>query len=120
MRGLEITAMVCESEGDLRRTLTNQVMTNFNNSFSKEQENQALSFEELQAINGAGWVKDALEWVGERADKTVAFYAGWAGAVSGGASWDKGAYDAGVNAGIISGVYSPPDQGGNDDPFVNH
>ena len=68
---------------------------------SKEHTNQELSLEKLQAINGAGWVKDALEFIGDRADQTVAFYAGWAGAVSGGADVAKGAYDAGVNAGII-------------------
>jgi hypothetical protein len=73
----------------------------FINKSSEEHTNQELSLEKLQAINGAGWVKDALEFIGDRADQTVAFYAGWAGAVSGGADVAKGAYDAGVNAGII-------------------
>ena len=59
---------------------------------------QELDLPSLSAVQGAG----ILEWIGERAERTVAFYSGWAGAVAGGADWDRGAYDAGVNAGIIS------------------
>ncbi|MDB4555037.1 hypothetical protein N9Z90_00840 [Synechococcus sp. AH-707-D15] len=59
---------------------------------------QEINLASLSQIQGAG----VLEWIGERAEQTVAFYSGWAGAVAGGASLDKGAYDAGVNAGIIN------------------
>ena len=59
--------------------------------------NKELSLEELQQCSGAG----AVEWVFEKAEQTVAFYAGWAGAVAGGSGIAKGAYDAGKNAGII-------------------
>ena len=82
--------------------LTHRTMTkSFINNPSKEHASQELNLEQLQAINGAGWVKDALEFIGDHTERTVAFYAGWAGAVAGGSGVAKGAYDAGVNAGII-------------------
>ena len=56
-----------------------------------------LSLDQLQDVNGAG----AVEWIFEKAEQTVAFYSGWAGAVAGGSGVAKGAYDAGRNAGII-------------------
>ena len=59
---------------------------------------QEIDLASLSQMQGAG----VLGWIAEKAEQTVAFYSGWAGAVAGGASLDKGAYDAGVNAGIIS------------------
>ena len=75
---------------------THKTMTT--TSFITTTVDQELDLASLSAVRGAG----VLEWIGERAERTVAFYSGWAGAVAGGASWDRGAYDAGVNAGIIS------------------
>jgi hypothetical protein len=76
-------------------------------NFIKETVDQEIDLTSLSQIQGAG----ILEWIGERAERTVAFYSGWAGAVAGGASLGKGAYDAGVNAGIINStkVWAGPD-----------
>ena len=73
-------------------------MTTSTTSFFNESIDQEIDLASLSQMQGAG----VLEWIGDKAEKTVAFYSGWAGAVAGGASLDKGAYDAGVNAGIIS------------------
>ena len=67
-------------------------------NYINEAIDQEIDLASLSQMQGAG----VLEWIGDKAEKTVAFYSGWAGAVAGGASLDKGAYDAGVNAGIIS------------------
>ncbi len=58
---------------------------------------QALSLEELEQINGAG----VFKWIGEKAEQTVAFYAGLAGGLAGGQDFAKAAHEAGKNAGII-------------------
>ena len=71
-------------------------MTTSATSFFNESIDQEIDLASLSQMQGAG----VLEWIGDKAEKTVAFYSGWAGAVAGGASLGKGAYDAGINAGI--------------------
>ena len=56
-------------------------------SFITANTDQELDLASLSAVRGAG----ALEWIAERAERTGAFYSGGAGAVAGGAAWDRGA-----------------------------
>ena len=71
--------------------------TNTNAMQSVSGMDQELDLASLRQVQGAG----LGEWILDKAEQTVAFYSGWAGAVAGGSSLDRGAYDAGVNAGII-------------------
>tara|TARA_B100000965_G_scaffold289813_1_gene247633 strand:+ start:193 stop:402 length:210 start_codon:yes stop_codon:yes gene_type:complete len=61
---------------------------------------QEISIDDLSQINGA-WQAKALRFIAKNGPKAVAFYAGVAGAMSGGADFETAAYESGKNAGII-------------------
>ena len=60
-----------------------------------------LSDEELDGLAGGGFGEVLAEWMLEKADQTVEFYAGLAGGLAGGSDFAKAAHDAGKSAGII-------------------
>jgi hypothetical protein len=56
-----------------------------------------LKMSEMDQVSGTG----VLDWIAEKAEQTVKFYAGLAGGMAGGRGFAKAAHEAGKNAGII-------------------
>ena len=77
--------------------------------------NQELNMDQLAQIDGGLWQRVAIRFAARRAAKTVAFYSGLAGGLSGGADFQKAAHEAGKKSGILD-AYDPETLPGQGEP----